>query len=631
MNRTTPAKGTIQDYPWPEYVYSAHQLPSPSLQQQSPMQVERGSMLDSIFQRIARIKPQLNSTPSPGSPPSPQSPRSPLSTRSPHADHAVSYHSHPQSLPLTDSNSGGAGVRNERPAWWPSRQAQERELEIGSDHHPTQRGGYGTLANIPFRRTLPQDPIEEEVAPNPSYRAGSGNRHARAPERDEESEESRKWRWEETESRNGEFQRRQEERNRHHGITKRNGVGMDLRTHFEPEDTSGDFDLALRYAMEGMSYSPPPSPTPHTASNRSAGDFDMEGEEEQMEAMRRFESDREMALRMSMEDEEMTTTLLGLKDEGFEVPDFVEPPPVPPKERKVSSEFEMAMPGGWQDERGKGKGKGKQRAEQSEEEYPALWTRTALRPDKELEGKPKTTCQICFDPFISVPQPYEQMFDFIPFASRLTIHSQPHLHRAGTSRGTQEGKTAMVGSILPTCNHSFCISCLTEYIDSKLADPNPFPIRCPFPKCETRIDDSMAEKVLGRENMDVWHFKALVESTPKIYCPFKSCSHPVTIVEGTTRATCPNCRKEVCWACRTEWHDGYTCAQFKNLPPRETKDDDETFRRFVAMKKWQKCPHCGNVVEKSSGCDHMSCRCKKEWCYRCGGDYRNGCLTRGCR
>lgn len=30
------------------------------------------------------------------------------------------------------------------------------------------------------------------------------------------------------------------------------------------------------------------------------------------------------------------------------------------------------------------------------------------------------------------------------------------------------------------------------------------------------------------------------------------------------------------------------------------------------------CPNCRNAVERNGGCDHMSCRCGKQFCYKCG-------------
>jgi E3 ubiquitin-protein ligase RNF144 len=56
-----------------------------------------------------------------------------------------------------------------------------------------------------------------------------------------------------------------------------------------------------------------------------------------------------------------------------------------------------------------------------------------------------------------------------------------------------------------------------------------------------------------------------------------------------------------------------------SLKPEE---EDETFKEFVKGAKFKQCPFCKVWVEKSDGCDHMKCRCGMEFCYECGGVYK---------
>ena len=37
-----------------------------------------------------------------------------------------------------------------------------------------------------------------------------------------------------------------------------------------------------------------------------------------------------------------------------------------------------------------------------------------------------------------------------------------------------------------------------------------------------------------------------------------------------------------------------------------------------AMTNTQSCPHCFALVQKSTGCTHITCTCKGEFCYICG-------------
>ncbi|KAL0322941.1 UNVERIFIED_CONTAM: putative E3 ubiquitin-protein ligase [Sesamum angustifolium] len=49
--------------------------------------------------------------------------------------------------------------------------------------------------------------------------------------------------------------------------------------------------------------------------------------------------------------------------------------------------------------------------------------------------------------------------------------------------------------------------------------------------------------------------------------------------------------------------------------------DDKIVKQLAKKKNWQKCPKCKIYVEKTEGCVHMTCRCKYEFCYRCGAKW----------
>ena len=39
---------------------------------------------------------------------------------------------------------------------------------------------------------------------------------------------------------------------------------------------------------------------------------------------------------------------------------------------------------------------------------------------------------------------------------------------------------------------------------------------------------------------------------------------------------------------------------------------------FDSEVRCRRCPSCGVMVEKMSGCDHITCRCNAHWCFACG-------------
>lgn len=64
-----------------------------------------------------------------------------------------------------------------------------------------------------------------------------------------------------------------------------------------------------------------------------------------------------------------------------------------------------------------------------------------------------------------------------------------------------------------------------------------------------------------------------------------------------------------------------------NAATLEAKGEDKGFLRYVQRKKMKKCPKCRMWVEKSEGCNAMTCRCGTTFCWRCGVDVNN---EKGC-
>jgi len=48
------------------------------------------------------------------------------------------------------------------------------------------------------------------------------------------------------------------------------------------------------------------------------------------------------------------------------------------------------------------------------------------------------------------------------------------------------------------------------------------------------------------------------------------------------------------------------------------------FEDFVKGAKYKMCQECKYWVEKTDGCDHLTCKCGNEFCYKCGVNYLDG-------
>ena len=62
---------------------------------------------------------------------------------------------------------------------------------------------------------------------------------------------------------------------------------------------------------------------------------------------------------------------------------------------------------------------------------------------------------------------------------------------------------------------------------------------------------------------------------------------------------------------------------------------NELLEKLLGKGSAQYCSGCSQLVEKNGGCNHMTCRCGRQWCWKCGKGYGKGkgavCADTRCR
>ena len=106
-------------------------------------------------------------------------------------------------------------------------------------------------------------------------------------------------------------------------------------------------------------------------------------------------------------------------------------------------------------------------------------------------------------------------------------------------------------------------------------------------------------------------------------CPTPGCDYVFIYGENNKEFLCPNCNKKYCLSCKTEWHEGKNCKEYQEMleTSKLAKDVgklDNLFLKFAKGSKFKQCPYCKHWVEKTQGCNHISCRCGHHFCYNCG-------------
>ncbi|XP_028797321.1 probable E3 ubiquitin-protein ligase RNF217 [Neltuma alba] len=181
-----------------------------------------------------------------------------------------------------------------------------------------------------------------------------------------------------------------------------------------------------------------------------------------------------------------------------------------------------------------------------------------------------------------------------------------------------------------TCRHSYCSDCMTKHVATKVQDTITA-VPCPGLGCKSVYELEACRPWIPKDLLERWD-KALCEAlflqVPKFYCPFKDCS-AMMLVENEMDQTaareteCPICHRLFCPRCNVPWHHGVDCEEYQGLNENERQREDLLVRQLVKDKKWGRCPKCKFYVEKTQGCLHITCRCKYEFCYKCGKEWNS--------
>ncbi|KIO19916.1 hypothetical protein M407DRAFT_221853 [Tulasnella calospora MUT 4182] len=163
------------------------------------------------------------------------------------------------------------------------------------------------------------------------------------------------------------------------------------------------------------------------------------------------------------------------------------------------------------------------------------------------------------------------------------------------------------------CSHDFCRECLTAHVRTALEGMK-FPVICPI--CSTKQTKAGAYKggVLTQGNVQML---GVSEEDYERWIEFELASHSVLIdcqkckasmhvdrrdLQETPIITCPVC------TCRSMWCR--ECQQSVESLSTEDHSCDGTkeLDKLATQQRWQRCPGCQTLVERTMGCSTMTVR-----------------------
>jgi E3 ubiquitin-protein ligase RNF144 len=164
-----------------------------------------------------------------------------------------------------------------------------------------------------------------------------------------------------------------------------------------------------------------------------------------------------------------------------------------------------------------------------------------------------------------------------------------------------------------SCDHPFCTACISKYVNVQRKD-KVLKLNCPDPTCSVELKPEHLQSILSKKVIIDWEsaiYESSISMNEKIYCPYKNCSLLLVNdgAEVVTSCECPSCHRLFCAQCKVPWHADMSCREF--LDSKNGRGEKQLEKKFLALakkRKWQKCPKCSMHVQRTGGCEHMSCR-----------------------
>lgn len=184
---------------------------------------------------------------------------------------------------------------------------------------------------------------------------------------------------------------------------------------------------------------------------------------------------------------------------------------------------------------------------------------------------------------------------------------------------------------LASCHHRYCVDCWKDHLLNSLSIYGSevyCKTKCMSKSCNTfvrRSEVMLLADATVFEKHQYFMTKAFVESRNMslVFCP-SDCGNAIQMYFSLlndqqisqTVIQCA-CGKVFCFFCGMPNHSPITCENFKVWQEKKQEDKDSV-QLITAISKPCPNPKCGVRVDRSEGCNHITCaQCNHEWCWQC--------------
>jgi len=186
------------------------------------------------------------------------------------------------------------------------------------------------------------------------------------------------------------------------------------------------------------------------------------------------------------------------------------------------------------------------------------------------------------------------------------------------------------------CGHRFCKICWIDTLEQSSRTYDCIKLTCPDDSCKLAITKSRLE-AMGVDKIDSRRTEFFLERVRKFtidnfiscnntyrYCPGVGCTRITEMLDSSSLAIECKCKKSFCWTCSRDAHQPAPCKVAEAWEEKNAGATNDDMKWIISNSK--KCPGCGFYIERSQGCNHMTCRhpnCGAEFCWMCGADWKS--------
>ncbi|KIJ51625.1 hypothetical protein M422DRAFT_117917, partial [Sphaerobolus stellatus SS14] len=179
------------------------------------------------------------------------------------------------------------------------------------------------------------------------------------------------------------------------------------------------------------------------------------------------------------------------------------------------------------------------------------------------------------------------------------------------------------------CGDFYDTECISELFSASTRDESLFPPRC----CGQPIPLDSIRPHLKTSLLLLFTEKSKELSAPnRVYCSRQTCSrflgpHVPSSSSSwwwkepavTKTYTCSSCSVITCANCKLGIRAN---AQGSHKCMGTLDASDRALLRLGEQSGWAQCPACNRMIGLKTGCNHMTCLCRKQFCYLCRATWK---------